>query len=609
MNLFKLKSKFQPSGDQPQAIKKLMAGLERGDRYQTLLGVTGSGKTFTMANVISQFDKPVLVMAPNKTLAAQLYREYKNFFPRNSVNYFVSYYDYYQPEAYLPITDTYIEKEAMINEEIDRLRHQATSALMSRRDVIIVASVSCIYNLGVPTDYMEATLHLEIGKQITRGDLIRQLVKMQFERTNGILGRGRFRSHGDVVEIMPASGEVVYYIELANQQIKEIMLTEPLTRKKIEELKEIVIFPPKHFMSSEPRREAAIKEIRQELQERLKYFKQKKLYLEAERLGRRTKYDLEMLKTVGYCHGIENYSRHLSGKMAGEPPETLISFFPKKDGKPDFLTIMDESHVGVPQVRGMYEGDHSRKEVLAQYGWRLPSALDNRPLKFSEFEQRIGQVIFTSATPGNWERKQSNQIVEQLIRPTGLVDPPIEVRPVFDKKKNYSQIDDLIQEIIKVVSKKGRVLVNTLTKKMAEDLTDFLKQKDFKVNFMHSDTKTLERTKILSDFRQGTFDILIGVNLLREGLDLPEVTLVAILDADREGFLRNDTSLIQTMGRASRNVRGRVILYADKLTDSLKRAMGESQRRRTKQLAYNKKHGITPTTIHKKNEDFLFIEN
>jgi excinuclease ABC subunit B len=617
MSLFKLKSKFQPSGDQPQAIKKLMAGLERGDRYQTLLGVTGSGKTFTIANVISQFNKPILVMAPNKTLAAQLYREYKNFFPHNSVNYFVSYYDYYQPEAYMPITDTYIEKEAMINEEIDRLRHQATSALMSRRDVIIVASVSCIYNLGVPTDYLEATLHLEIGKQITRGDLIRQLVKMQFERTNGALERGRFRSRGDMVEIMPASGEVVYYIELADQKIQEIMLTEPLTRKKIEDLKEIVIFPPKHFMSSEPRRETAIKEIRKELQERLKYFKQNKLYLEAERLGRRTKYDLEMLKTVGYCHGIENYSRHLSGKMAGEPPETLISFFPKKDGQPhsigsgqaDFLTIMDESHVGVPQVRGMYEGDHSRKEVLVQYGWRLPSALDNRPLKFSEFEQRIGQVIFTSATPGNWERKQSSQIVEQLIRPTGLVDPPIEVRQVFDKKKNYSQIDDLIHEITKVVARKGRVLVNTLTKKMAEDLTDFLKQKDFKVNFMHSDTKTLERTKILLDFRQGTFDILIGVNLLREGLDLPEVTLVAILDADREGFLRNDTSLIQTMGRASRNVRGRVILYADKLTDSLKRAINESQRRRIKQLTYNKKHGITPTTIHKKNEDFLFVED
>ncbi|MCX6740830.1 MAG: excinuclease ABC subunit UvrB, partial [Candidatus Parcubacteria bacterium] len=528
MGLFKLKSKFQPSGDQPQAIKKLMAGLERGDRYQTLLGVTGSGKTFTVANIISQFDKPVLVMAPNKTLAAQLYREYKNFFPHNSVNYFVSYYDYYQPEAYMPITDTYIEKEAMINEEIDRLRHQATSALMSRRDVIIVASVSCIYNLGVPTDYLEATLHLEIGKQITRGDLIRQLVKMQFERTNGVLERGRFRSRGDVVEIMPASGEVVYYIELADQKVQEIMLTEPLTRKKIEDLKDIVIFPPKHFMSSEPQREAAIKEIREELQERLRYFKQNKLYLEAERLGRRTKYDLEMLKTVGYCHGIENYSWHLSGKMAGEPPETLISFFPKKDGKPDFLTIMDESHVGVPQVRGMYEGDHSRKEVLAQYGWRLPSALDNRPLKFNEFQERIGQVVFTSATPGNWEKKQSSQIVEQLIRPTGLVDPPIEMRPVFDKKINRSQIDDLIQEIIKVVAKKGRVLVNTLTKKMAEDLTDFLKQKNFKVNFMHSDTKTLERTKILSDFRQGTFDVLIGVNLLREGLDLPEVTLVAI---------------------------------------------------------------------------------
>jgi len=654
--IFKLKAKFKPSGDQPQAIKKLIQSIKRGDQYQTLLGVTGSGKTFTMANVISHFDRPVLVMAPNKTLAAQLYREYKNFFPQNSVNYFVSYYDYYQPEAYLPITDTYIEKEAMINEEIDRLRHRATSALMSRRDVIIVASVSCIYNLGVPSDYLEATLHLEVGKPMTRGDLIRQLVKMQFERTNSVLERGYFRTRGDVVEIMPASGEVVYYLELKEQKIGEIMLTNPLTRKKIEQLKEIVIFPPKHFISSEPQREAAIQEIKAELQERLKYFKHKKLYLEAQRLTRRTKYDLEMLKTVGYCHGIENYSRHLSGKLAGEPPETLLSFFPKSppinadrhadkggyqrksassqresaleasrysDGRvriaearraearsshADFLTIIDESHVAVPQIRGMYKGDRSRKEVLVQYGWRLPSALDNRPLKFNEFEQRVGQIIFTSATPGDWEINKSTQVVEQIIRPTGLIDPPIEIKSVFDKKNSRSQVDDLIDELKAIVSKKQRVIVNTLTKKMAEDLTDFLKQKGFLANFMHSDTKTLERTKILTDFRRGRFDVLVGVNLLREGLDLPEVTLVAILDADREGFLRSETSLIQTMGRASRNVLGRVILYADNLTGSIKRAIEEVNRRRQKQLTYNKKHGITPQSIKKVIENFIELE-
>ena len=608
MGIFKLHSLYKPSGDQPKAIEKLVKGIKAGYRYQTLLGVTGSGKTFTMANVIAQFDMPVLVIAPNKALAAQLYREYKNFFPENSVNYFISYYDYYQPEAYMPISDTYIEKEAMINEEIDRLRHKATSALLSRRDVIIVASVSCIYNLGVPLDYFSSALHLEVGKFMTRGDLLRQLVKMQFERTNGVLKRGFFRLRGEVFEIMPASGESVFRIESEDQKIKEIAITDPLTRKIKEFLNEIVIFPPKHFISSEPRREQAIKEIKKELKERLKFFEKKKLYLEAERLERRTKYDMEMLKTIGYCHGIENYSRHLAGKLIGEPPDTLLSYFPKKNGKPDFLTIIDESHIAVPQIRGMYEGDKARKDILVQYGWRLPSALDNRPLKFEEFEERINQVIFTSATPASWELKHSSQVVEQIIRPTGLIDPPIEVRAVFDKKKNKSQVDDLTEELKKIAKKKQRAIVNVLTKKMAEDFSDFLAKGGFRVRWMHSDTKTLERAEILTAFRKGEFDILVGVNLLREGLDLPEVTLVAILDADREGFLRSETSLIQTMGRTARNVKGKVILYADTLTGSLKRAISEVERRRKIQAAYNKKHGITPRSIQKKAEALLDLE-
>lgn len=609
MALFKLKSNFKPAGDQPQAIKKLITGVKRGDQFQTLLGVTGSGKTFTMANIISHFDMPVLVMAPNKTLAAQLYREYKNFFPENSVNYFVSYYDYYQPEAYLPTSDTYIDKEAMINEEIDRLRHQATSALMSRRDVIIVASVSCIYNLGVPVNYLGSALHLEIDKSITRGDLIRQLVKIQFERTNSLLSRGYFRAHGDVVDIMPASGEHHFRIELIGQKIKNIYITDHLTGKILKRLKEIVIFPPKHFISSEPQREQAIKEIKKELTERLKYFRSQKLYLEAERLERRTRYDLEMLKSIGYCHGIENYSRHLSGKLAGEAPDTLLSYFPYKNNQPDFLLIIDESHVAIPQISGMYQGDHSRKEILAQYGWRLPSALDNRPLKFSEFLNRTNQMIFTSATPGKWEKEKSKQIVEQIIRPTGLIDPPVEVRPVFEKKRNLTQIDDLMKELEIVIKDKGRAIVNVLTKKMAEDLTDFLVKHNFKSKYMHSDTKTLERAEILTEFRRGTFDALVGVNLLREGLDLPEVTLVAILDADREGFLRSETSLVQTMGRASRNVLGKVILYADNITGSISRAIKEVERRRKTQSAYNKKYHITPQTIKKIIEKLIDTED
>lgn len=608
--LFKLKSKYQPAGDQPVAIEKLTQGLKNGDDFQTLLGITGSGKTFTMANVIEKYNKPVLVMAPNKSLAAQLYREYKNFFPNNSVNYFVSYYDYYQPEAYMPNSDTYIEKEAMINEEIDRLRHEATTALLSRKDVIIVASVSCIYGLGVPANYLEAAVHLELDQSIVRADLIRQLVKIQFVRTPGELKRGTFRVRGDVFEIMPASERAVYRIELSDQKVADIALVDHLTKKNTEKLPEIIIFPPKHFISETPEIERAIKDIKLELKDRLKYFKTKKLYLEAERLERRVKYDMEMLKTIGYCHGIENYSRHLVGKMSGEPPDTLLSYFPKdKNGKPDYLLIMDESHIGFPQVGGMYAGDQARKKTLADYGFRLPSALDNRPLKMEEFLGRIGQTIFTSATPGDWEIKHSKQLVEQVIRPTGLVDPPIEIRPVFDKKSNRSQIDDVVEESAKITAKGERVIINTLTKKQAEDLNKYLLDRKIKANYLHSDVKTIARNEILLDFRRGKYDILIGVNLLREGLDMPEVSLVAILDADREGFLRSESALIQTMGRAARNVSGQVILYADNMTGSIKRAVGEVNRRRELQLAYNKKHSITAVTIDKEVEEFFDVQN
>ena len=606
--IFQLKSEFEPAGDQPQAIKKLLNGLEKGFDYQTLLGVTGSGKTFTAAKVIAAYNKPALVIAPNKALAAQLYREYKNFFPENAVHYFVSYYDYYQPEAYLPITDTYIDKEAMINDEMDRLRHGATSALLSRRDVIIVASVSCIYNLGVPLNYLGASLHLEKGKTMTRADLIAQFVAMQFERVNGEVKRGQFRVRGEAFEIRPMSENVVYRIDLEGQSIKDLNIIDNTTKNILDNLEEIVIFPPKHFISTKPQIEQAIKNIREELQDRLAYFKAQGLYLEAERLERRTRYDLEMLHTLGYCHGIENYSRHLSGKLAGEAPDPLLSYFPWKDGKPDFLTIIDESHITVPQIRGMYNGDRARKNILVQYGWRLPSALDNRPLKFQEFQKRIGPVIFTTATPGDYERQNSQQVAEQIIRPTGLVDPEIEIRPVFEKEKNYSQINDIMAESERLAKKGERVIINTLTKKQAEDLSSFLNQKGLKANYLHSDIKTFERTDILKAFREGAFDVLIGVNLLREGLDLPEVTLVAILDADREGFLRSQTSLMQTMGRAARNVSGKIILYADKETDSMKRAIAESRRRREKQLRYNRDHHITPATVIKKIESLLGLE-
>lgn len=610
MDKFQLQSNFKPAGDQPEAIKKLVSGLKKGNDYQTLLGVTGSGKTFTMANIIGQLNIPTLVIAPNKTLAAQLYKEYKNFFPKNSVNYFVSYYDYYQPEAYMAKTDTYIEKEAMINEEIDKLRHKATSALLTRKDVIVVASVSCIYNLGLPENYFKSSIWLEKDKLITRDDFIKQLVRTHFKRTPGATKRGEFRVRGDMFEIVPASEkEVIYLIDLRGQKVNSIKLIDGLTRNILEELKDIIIFPPKHFISSGPQTDAAIKNIKEELKERLKYFKKHKLYLEAERLERRTKYDVEMLKSLGYCHGVENYSRLLTGKLPGQPPDTLLAYFPhSKSGEPQFLTIIDESHISVPQIGGMYAGDQSRKKSLVDYGWRLPSAMDNRPLNFKEFEERIGQTVFTTATPGDWEKKHSKQIVEQVIRPTGLVDPEIEVRPIQPSSKNKSQVDDLIEEIEKIAKKGERVIANTLTKKMAEDLTDFLNKKGMRANYMHSDTKTIDRTQILTGFRRGEFDVLIGVNLLREGLDLPEVTLVAILDADREGFLRSEQALIQTMGRAARNVKGKIILYADKITGSMKRAMDESNRRRTIQLAYNKKHKITSKTTESKISNMLDVD-
>jgi excinuclease ABC subunit B len=607
-NIFQLKSKYRPAGDQAQAIDKLLKGLKRGLNPQTLIGVTGSGKTFTIANVITAFNKPTLVIAPNKALAAQLYREYKNFFPKNAVHYFVSYYDYYQPEAYIPTSDTYIDKEAMINQEIDRLRHAATSALVARKDVIIVASVSCIYNLGVPNDYINSALKLEIGQYISRLDLIRQLVAIQFTRNNLDLKRGEFRVRGDLLEIRPMSENYYYQIILEEQKVKEIAVIDDISKNIINNLKEIMILPPKHFISTVPKIEEAISNIKIELKDRLKYFKKKNKLLEVDRLQRRTNYDITMLKALGYCHGIENYSRHLSGKLAGEAPDSLLAYFPWKDKSPDFLTIIDESHISIPQIRGMYAGDRSRKETLIEHGWRLPSALDNRPLKFDEFIKRVNHLILTTATPAKYEKENSLNIVKQVIRPTGLVDPEIEIRPVFDKSKNYSQINDIIIEAQKIIKKKRRVIINTLTKKQAEDLSEYLKNQGIKSNYLHSDVKTIERVEILQNFREGKFDVLIGVNLLREGLDLPEVALVAILDADREGFLRSETSLMQTMGRAARNVAGRIILYADRKTDSMKRAIKESSDRRKKQLEYNKKHNIKAKTIRKKIENILDLE-
>lgn len=595
---FKLKSKFKPAGDQPGAIEKLVKGIRQKDRFQTLLGVTGSGKTFTVANVIERVQRPTLVIAHNKTLAAQLCNEYREFFPNNAVEYFVSYYDYYQPEAYLPRTDTYIEKEADINDEIDRLRHSATQALLTRRDVIIVASVSCIYGLGAPETYEQVVLHPVVGKQFKRAALIRQLIDLQFNRTSADLKRGQFRARGEIFEIMPMNQEIIYRIRLAGETVKDIELINPVTRKIKETVSDAWIFPAKHFITLGPEKQAALKAIRQELKQRLKYFTDQGMLLEAERIERRTKYDLEMISEIGYCSGIENYSRHLSGRKAGEPPETLISYFPD-----DFLLVVDESHVTIPQLNGMYNGDLARKKSLVEHGFRLPSAYDNRPLKFDEFEKRISQCIFTTATPGQYELKKSQAVIEQIIRPTGLVDPEIIIRPVTADKKHKSQVEDLIQEVKARTKRKERTLVTTLTKKMAEDLAEYLAEQDVKSKYLHSGIDTLERIRILTAFRKGEFDCLVGVNLLREGLDLPEVTLVAILDADKEGFLRSETSLIQTIGRAARNVRGQVIFYADEITSSMKRAIGETERRRAKQLAYNKKYNITPQTIKKKIKD------
>jgi len=603
-NSFKLNMPFPPAGDQPKAIDALVKGLKKGMRAQTLLGVTGSGKTFTMANVIAKIDKPTLVIAHNKTLAAQLAQEYKEFFPENEVHYFVSYYDYYQPEAYMPITDTYIEKDAQINEEIDRLRHASTQALLTRRDVIIVASVSCIYGLGSPAEYEKENVKLSVGTKIDRKALMQKLIAIHFERTNADLTPGTFRSIGSLVEIMPVSEKIVWSLTLDTKGIKSINKVDPVSQKITDKPKEIWVFPAKHFITKKDELKRAIKAIKSELSIQLKKFEKEGKLLEAERLKRRTTYDLAMLREVGYCNGVENYSRHLSGRGPGSAPDTLLSYFPKtKDGKPDFLTVIDESHVTIPQIGGMYAGDQSRKKTLIEFGFRLPSAQDNRPLRFEEWKERVGQMIFTSATPSDYERENSNQVVEQVIRPTGLIDPEVSIRPIHEKGNYTGQIQDFIAETKIAVEKGGRVIATTLTKKMAEDLSLYLKGEGIKAEYLHSDIKTIERIQILTSFRKGEFDCIVGVNLLREGLDLPEVSLIGILDADKEGFLRSETALIQTIGRAARNVAGRVILYAETVTGSIERAMSETNRRRGVQTAYNKEHSITPQTIHKHIKD------
>lgn len=642
---FELHSGYQPAGDQPKAIAALIAGLKKGVRDQTLLGVTGSGKTFTVANVIQHVQKPTLVIAHNKTLAAQLAQEYREFFPHNAVHYFVSYYDYYQPEAYIPHSDTYIEKEAQINEEIDRLRHASTQALLSRSDVIIVASVSCIYALGSPEEYKKVHVELKVGAKKNRAELIRELVNVYFERTNADLTPGTFRALGNSVEIMPTGERVLYRVEFENEVVVKVRVIDAISRAERDSLQSLFLFPAKHYVTPELERARAIADIKKELKTQLATFERSGKLLEAERLKRRTLHDLAMIREIGYCNGIENYSRHFDRRKPGQPPFSLLDYFRSPAGEAcgtqaspaggrDFLTIIDESHVTVPQIAGMYAGDRARKENLIEYGFRLPSAIDNRPLQFEEFEERVEQTIYTSATPGVYEKEKSGEnVVEQIIRPTGLVDPEIIVRPVTGRKvsdkkvrrgragfreaetgdktfleedfapSRLGQVEDFLDEAEKVIKHGGRILVTTLTKKMAEDLSEYLKDRKFKAAYIHSDILTLDRITTLTDFRKGHYDVLVGVNLLREGLDLPEVELVAILDADKEGFLRSETSLVQTIGRAARNVHGRVIIYADQMTGSLEKAIGETNRRRALQTAYNKAHTITPKTIIKNIKD------
>ncbi|MCR4325775.1 MAG: excinuclease ABC subunit UvrB [Patescibacteria group bacterium] len=625
MSRFKLQSDYRPAGDQPAAIAALEGGLKKGKRHQTLLGVTGSGKTFTVANLIQKWQKPTLVIAHNKTLAAQLASEYRNFFPDNAVQYFVSYYDYYQPEAYVPVSDTYIEKEAQINEDIERLRHAATQALLTRSDVIVVASVSCIYGLGSPVEYQKVNLKLTRGEAMTRAALTRKLIGIYFERVAGDLSPGTFRALGSYVEIMPAGERVIYRVDLAGGKVTKIEEIEATTREMGQKHDAIFIFPARQYVTPQGVRDTALADIQAELAEQLKMFAAEGKLLEAERLKRRTRQDIAMIREFGYCNGIENYSRHFDRRKSGEPPYTLLDYFPHKpDGTPDFLTVIDESHVTIPQIGGMHAGDRARKNTLVEHGFRLPSAVDNRPLTFDEFQARIGQTVYTTATPAAFELERSGEPVQQVIRPTGLVDPEIVVRPITggqaptpfvakaslkdaaqsaSPRKVWGQVKDFIAEAEEVTKSGARSMVTVLTKKMAEDLTQFLIERGIKARYVHSDVPTIERIEILTDFRKGTFDVLVGVNLLREGLDLPEVELVGILDADKEGFLRSDTALIQTIGRAARNVRGRVLLYADNMTGSMERAIGETNRRREIQVAYNKKHKITPKTIEKRIHD------